>query len=188
MKHEENNQSKIFHSQMTINSVYVAADAIKSLHSNGQLLDVGEIMDELLNKAQKVDKNNLIEIENMLFFQAKTLEYLFYDALKKLVDLNMMDHIQMYIDIAFKAQALSRKTLMALVELKHPRHLTFIKQQNNAINQQINNEAEFKNKKSKKNSNELLRGSNHASLDTSGEKEAIIPLAQFKAMDKINRS
>ena len=71
MKHKENNQSKIFHSQMSINSVYVAADAIKSLHSNGQLLDVGEIMDELLNKAQKVDKNNLIEIENMLFFQAK---------------------------------------------------------------------------------------------------------------------
>jgi len=84
------------------------------------------------------------EIEAMLITQAKSLEYLFYDALTKLPNSNI-EHAEILANIALKAQTGCRKTLMTLAELKHPRRATtFIKQQNNAITQQVNNSVESK--------------------------------------------
>ncbi|MGH8646968.1 MAG: hypothetical protein ACREX4_21935 [Gammaproteobacteria bacterium] len=41
--------------------------------------------------------------------------------------------------LALKAQNQCRQTLAALAEIKNPRRTTFIGQQNNATNQQVNN-------------------------------------------------
>jgi hypothetical protein len=43
--------------------------------------------------------------------------------------------------IALKAQNKSRQTLVTLIEFKNPTKTTFIRQQNNAISQQVNNYA-----------------------------------------------
>ena len=66
----------------------------------------------------------------------------------------------MYSQILPLEQTGCRKTLLALVEIKHPRRsTTLIKQQNNAITQQVNNEVKSNPKNfenSEKVANELL--------------------------------
>ena len=46
---------------------------------------------------------------------------------------------EIYSNMAFNAQKQCRQTLLALHEVQHPRRTTFVNQQNNAINQQVNN-------------------------------------------------
>jgi hypothetical protein len=190
IKDDQNQEEerKVVRTQATINSTYAAADVIHTLHGNGRLLDVGTLIDELLSRAKKIDTGDLKEIERMLFMQAKTLEYVFYDALKKLVDINMINQIEVFTEVAFKAQALSRKTLIALAELKHPRHATFIRQQNNAINQQVNNETNSNSRKPKKVANELLNGMDHAALDSRGTAEAVKINAKLETLESVDRS
>src|SRR3990167_10969508 len=112
---------------------------INQLHGRGHMLDAPTVMKELMQSAKKVSNGNVTEIEQMLMVQAKTLDYVFYDALTKLVDLSMINQIECFMNIALRAQTQSRKTLATLAELKHPRRTTFIQQQNNAGIQQVNN-------------------------------------------------
>ena len=78
----------------------------------------------------------------------------------------MINQIEVFINIAFRAQSQCRKTLAVLAELKHPRRTTFIKQQNNAITQQVNNEVKSNPKNFEKVANELLEIKHEQRLDT----------------------
>ncbi len=160
---------------------------ISSLHGRGQILDTPTVMDELIKSAKKITNNNTDELEQMLITQAKTLDYIFYDALGKLVDVNMVNQIELFTTIAFRAQAQCRKTLAVLAELKHPRRTTFIKQQNNAITQQVNNEVKSNSKKIKKVANELLSEVNHETLDLRGAKETVGINQKMGAVGTVNR-
>lgn len=114
-----------------------AAIALNKLHGGG--LDPSSLMDCLSQSVDRITNGNTNEIEAMLITQAKSLEYMFYDALTKLPNASM-EHTEVFANIALRAQTGCRKTLMALTELKHPRRTTtFIKQQNNALTQQVNN-------------------------------------------------
>jgi hypothetical protein len=57
-----------------------------------------------------------------------------------MINAEMSNPIQVFADIAFKAQNQSRKTLLALSAIKHPQQQTVVKQQNVAFNQQVNND------------------------------------------------
>ena len=111
-----------------------------------------------------------------------------FRALSHLADLNMINQIDVFSNIAFKAQAQCRKTLAVLAELKHPRRTTFIKQQNNAINQQVHNGVKSKPEKFGKVANELLSEVEHASLDFGGSPETININQTVEAMEPVNRS
>ncbi|KTD14771.1 hypothetical protein Lgra_0474 [Legionella gratiana] len=114
-----------------------ATMALSKLHGSG--FDGVAALERLSRSVDRIHNNDTNEIEAMLMTQAKSLEYLFYDALGKLPSSNM-EHAEVFASIALKAQSGCRKTLMALAELKHPRRTTtIIKQQNNAITQQVNN-------------------------------------------------
>ncbi|RUQ81525.1 hypothetical protein [Legionella septentrionalis] len=146
-------------SKIQTNCFAKSALAIDSLHGRGKLLDIPTIMQGLIDGAKKITDGHTKEIEQMLFTHAKTLDYVFYDALSQLADCQMINQVDIFANIAFRAQNQSRKALLALAELKNPRRATFIKQQNNAVNQQINNSKqdhpkEFK--KCDKVANELL--------------------------------
>lgn len=151
-KSKNDDRAKIF-----TNCFATAAMTIDRLHGN--TLNSVSVMQHLIESAEKIEKGNIKEIEQMLMTQAKALDYIFYETLNKLVGLEMIHHLQVFTDVALKAQNQSRKTLVALAELKHPKRTTFIKQQNNAVNQQVNNEGKpvIKNsEKNKKVANELL--------------------------------
>ncbi|KTD00845.1 hypothetical protein [Fluoribacter gormanii] len=113
-----------------------ATMALSKLHGNG--FDGEAALERLSRSVDRIHNNDTNEIEAMLMTQAKSLEYLFYDALGKLPSSNM-EHAEVFASIALKAQSGCRKTLMALAELKYPRTTTIIKQQNNVITQQVNN-------------------------------------------------
>ena len=156
---------------MTNTEVYTncfasAALAIDRLH--GKNLDSVTVMQNLMESAKKIENGDITEIEDMLMTQSKALDYMFYETLNKLVNLDMLHQLQVFTDIALRVQNQSRKTLVALAELKHPKRTTFIKQQNNAVNQQINNGYEPTITNSEKNkivANELLEEKNEQWLD-----------------------
>lgn len=131
-----------------------AALAMGRLHSG---LDTCTLMEILSKSADKVQAGGLDEIEQMLITQAKALDFFFYQILGKLADAQGIKSIQAFTDIALRAQNQSRKTLSTLAEIKHPRRTTFINQQNNAVNQQVNNAQEVGNfQNHKKVANELI--------------------------------
>jgi hypothetical protein len=135
---------KIFNAKFYTNSTLMAADTINQLHGHGRNLDLSTLVDELRDSGKRITDGNMKEVERILIMQAKTLDYVFHDALSKLSDLNMINQIEVLANIALRAQAQSRKTLIALADIKHPKRTAFINNQINAI--QVNN-SESKNSK-----------------------------------------
>lgn len=136
-KEQLEEKRKITNTEVYLHCRGHAAIALNKLHGGG--LDTVAVMDRLSRSVDRVIDGNTNEIESMLITQAKSLEFMFYDALIKLPNASM-EHAEVFANIALRAQTGCRKTLMALTELKHPRRsTTFIKQQNNAITQQVNN-------------------------------------------------
>jgi len=166
-------EKKAIRSQSYTSSVFLAANTIGRLHGN---LDLITTLEQLIDSVTKVKNDNTNELEHMLVLQAKTLDYVFYEFLKNTSDLNMIDHLDVFTNIAFRAQNQCRKTLLALAQIKNPRQPTFIKQQNNAINQQVNNTMKpesTNSENSKKIANELLSEVKHETLDYRGTSETI---------------
>jgi len=151
-------ERKVSNAQVHVSPILSATLAINKLH--GDTLDIVTMGLEIAECARKVSAGNLQEVELMLMTQAKTLDYLFYETISKLGNLENINQMQVFSDIALKAQNQSRKALTALTEIKHPkRSATFIKQQNNAVNQQVNianSPGKKKSQKKEKLANELL--------------------------------
>ncbi len=183
-------EMKELKSKLYTNCFYTAAKAISDIHGHGHILDFSTLTEELIESGKKVSNGNLKEIEHILMTQAKTLDYLFYDAIAKLTDLDMINQVEAFINIAFRAQTQCRKTLAVLAELKHPRRATFIKQQNNAITQQVNNGVKSSPKKfknSKRAANELISEVTHEKVDIGGAVSAISINTSSEAMEVLNR-
>lgn len=174
-------------SKLYTNCVTNAALTIDTIHNDR--LDVPTVIDELSKDVSKIFDGNTKIIEAMLVTQAQTLDVLFHHTLSKIGDLSMINQIQVFSDIALRAQNQSRKTLAVLAELKHPRRTTFIKQQNNAINQQVNNIPKTQNfKKLEKSANELVSEVTHEKVDIRGASETISNHTPAATLVTINRA
>lgn len=94
-----------------------------------------------MSKQMHEIKNNTIHLETMLFTQAVALQELFNKSMTQASHSSTIAGLKAWSEIALRAQAQSRKTIATLAEIKNPRNFPiFVRQQNNAINQQINNE------------------------------------------------
>ena len=127
-----------------------------------------EVMEEI---ADKVKTGDLSALEKMLTCQAYSLQTFFTAMASKACNTTNADHIELLSKIALKAQNQCRSTIATLSEMKNPKRATFIKQQNNAVNQQINQDENSKNLD--KPANELLEQTNGERLDTREKKETI---------------
>lgn len=93
---------------------------------------------------REVIDGDMTHPETMLMTQAMSLEAVFNQC-ASLASLNLdtrtgLPHAEALMRMALKAQAQCTQTLRVLGELKSPRSVAFIKQQNNAAgNQQVNN-------------------------------------------------
>lgn len=101
--------------------------------------NVEDIFHKIKAVNEEIFSGDLNHLEDMLLNQAHVLESIFYSFTEKMLDSKYMEHLQVYAQTALKAQKQCRDTLSALADLKKPKHTSFIKQQNNAINQQVNN-------------------------------------------------
>ena len=183
---EMKQQAKVHQAALHTDCFASAAMTMSRLHGN---FDIVTGMNALVNSADKINDGNLNEIEQMLMTQAKALDFFFYQMLGKLADTHNVKQIQAYTDIALRSQNQSRKALSVLADFKNPRRATFIKQQNNAINQQVNNGAKpaaIKNKK--KFANELIAKAPNGSetMDIGTTIEAIPKNTTTEAVGAIN--
>ena len=106
----------------------------------GSDLDINVMIERLVDTCADVKGGDLRNLEAMLVGQATALQTIFTSLARRAVDQEQMRHYEAFLGLALKAQAQSRATISALVDLKYPRQATFVKQANIANGpQQVNN-------------------------------------------------
>lgn len=122
-----------------------AALVVDAFQSNilGKDVDIAELTADMQAKAAKVSDGDLSTMEAMLVGQATALQTMFTHLAKRTATQEYLKQYQVYMTLALKAQAQSRATISALVDLKYPKQAaTFVKQANiSAGHQQVNNGA-----------------------------------------------
>lgn len=122
----------------SINAV-LAIDAFKS-NLLGDDVDMGAMVESLQSTIKEVQGGDLGRLEAMLISQATALQTMFTSVARRAAHQEQLKHYSVFMGLALKAQAQSRATISALVDLKYPRQATFIKQANVAHGpQQVNN-------------------------------------------------
>ena len=102
-----------------------------------------EMWEEHRDRMEAVVNGDMTHPESLLIGQAMSLNSI-YNWCAELAAANVgknIQHGEALMRMALKAQAQSTQALRVLGELKNPRQATFIKQQNNANQQQVNNGA-----------------------------------------------
>lgn len=106
----------------------------------GKDVDIVAMLDALQNSMREVKDGDLTSLEAMLVGQATALQTIFASMAIRASSQERLPQYQTYLGLALKAQAQSRATISALVDLKYPRQATFVKQANIANGpQQVNN-------------------------------------------------
>lgn len=120
------------------------------------------------NQIKEVKDGNLSCAEMTLAAQANTLDLIFNSLMCKAANAQQLAQFETFMRLALKAQGQCRATYEALAEIKNPKPMAFIKQQNIGLNQQVNNDAApLTHEKSVNSSNELLEENQHGQwLDT----------------------
>src|SRR5262245_13711614 len=139
-----------------------------------------DIYKKIKNTNEKIASGNTHHLEDMLLNQVHVLEAIFYSCTHRMLAGEYLNQVKVYSNIALKAQKQCRNTVMAITELKNPKQTTFVKQQNNAINQQIN----LENKSTQ--ANELLEKQNDT-VDTRTPFTASAAYPQLETVGEINR-
>lgn len=119
-----------------------AASVIQAYQSNvmGADVDLTAMVDGLRDTIKEVKGGDLSRLEAMLISQATALQTLFTSLARRATHQEQLRQYEAYTVLALKAQAQSRATISALVDLKFPRQATFVKQANIAHGpQQVNN-------------------------------------------------
>ncbi len=164
--------------KMALSPGFNAARAVQLQHHSfpfrGEFGKTGvplrEIAEELKHQIERIENGDLGRAEAMLVAQAHTLDALFTRLLLRMdTGFNNAASLQIYANLAFRAQEQCRKTLLALAQIQNPEGTVFFKQVNTAVNQQVNNQAGDLRRNAKNPStvaNELLSKDSHAPLDT----------------------
>jgi hypothetical protein len=103
-------------------------------------VDITAYVERLSAQSQAVVDGDLSALERMLVTQAGTLDAIFNHAATKAAGSTYLPHQEALMRQALKAQQQCANTIKVLGELKAPKSVAFIKQQNNAAgHQQVNN-------------------------------------------------
>ena len=122
-------------------SVYCAS-VIEAYQANpmGEDVDLSELAAGLNDTFKRVEDGDLSTLQAMLVAQATALQTMFASLARRAATQEHLRHYETLMGLALKAQAQSRATITALVDLKYPRQATFVKQANIAHEpQQMNN-------------------------------------------------
>lgn len=101
---------------------------------------VTHLVDSLKSSTGRVNEGDLSTLEAMLVSQATALQAIFTSYARRAQVQKYQKNLEAFMGLALRAQAQSRATIQALVDLKFPRQATFVKQANIANGpQQVNN-------------------------------------------------
>ena len=166
-------------------AVLVMQSREKNLYGNG--FELGNSIHALQRANQRIADGKLEGIEEALFSQAKALEALFTASVRTAMSQQGLVQYKAHMNFALKAQAQSRATLQALIQLKQPHKSVFVTQANIAHgHQQINNPASQE--KTDLLPNELLE-KNHgkAHLDSGATHSTESSDSHLAAMETVDR-
>lgn len=129
-------------SELSMSSTVSNANTVRSFSKTafGEL-NMDSTVDALQAHTDKVKAGDLSELEATLTAQAVSLDAIFNELARRAAS-NMGAHLhatEVYLRMALKAQAQCRATIETLVEVKYPKAATFVRQQNVAYQQQVNN-------------------------------------------------
>lgn len=103
-------------------------------------LDMAALTRSLKDASTKVNQGDLTDMESMLITQAAALQAMFTHLATSAKFEKTAKQFETSLLLALKCQAQSRATILAIAELKFPRQVAFIKQNNVAHGpQQVNN-------------------------------------------------
>ena len=106
----------------------------------GKETSINLMIDGLRKTFKEAKTGDLHTMEAMLIGQATALQTIFTSLARRAASQEQMRHYETFLSLALKAQAQSRATITALVDLKYPKQATFVKQANIAHGpQQVNN-------------------------------------------------
>ena len=122
-----------------------AAMVIEAFDGNllGKDTSLEGLIEALRDSMDRTKGGDLSTVEAMLVGQATALQTIFVSLARRAQVQQSQRNLEAFLGLALKAQAQSRATITALVDLKFPRQpATFVKQANIAAgNQQVNNGA-----------------------------------------------
>ena len=131
----------------------------------GDDVNLMAMIEALRQSTSQSKAGDLSHLEAMLIGQATALQTIFTSLARRAHHQTLQAHFEAFLGLALKAQAQSRATISALVDLKFPRQATFVKQANIANGpQQVNNATHAKEIQPRP--NELLEDASHERLDT----------------------
>lgn len=167
------------------NPVFSTVLTINDIHN--QCIDVCTLAEQLEKQVNDVLQGNTKILEKILITQAQTLNVIFHNMTARMASENCEEGIDLFSNIALRAQNQCQKTLTALGVLRHPPQTTVVQQQNLAVNQQVNSTMQIETSKSLvKSANELL-GVNHEQVDAGKTIKPIQANFQVETMEKVYR-
>lgn len=128
--------------RMAVKPSMNGAAVIQAYQGNimGKDADINALIERLRDTFTEVKGGDLHNLEAMLISQATALQTIFTSLARRAQDQQYQKNLEAFLGLALKAQAQSRATISALVDLKYPRQATFVKQANIANGpQQVNN-------------------------------------------------
>ena len=173
---------------VAVNPETNAAFVIDAFQSNTVGNDVSFMaLIEALRKSTDQSKGgDLSHLEAMLISQATALQAIFTSFARRATNQQYQQHLESFMGMALKAQAQSRATISALVDLKYPRQATFVKQANIANGpQQVNNGS--REKEIQPPQNKLLEDTSHERLDTGTTTAAARGHPTLEAVESVHR-
>lgn len=158
--------------------VYTGSLTARRFASLEEELDTNAAVAAVYAVIERVRSNEMHDMENILVAQAIALNCVFTQmAGRASANMNTnLEKTEAFMRMALRAQANCRATIETLAEVKNPRTTNFVRQQNNAHQQQVNNgvsmtESAARAPASKKTNvrNELLEVQDGERLDTRAE-------------------
>lgn len=126
--------------EMAVNPSIGAAGSVEAYVKRLGELELPSLITAISSVSLEVLGGELGHLEMMLVSQAVTLEAVFHAMLRKAALQNNPARSDALMALALKAQGNSRATISALVDLKHPRQTSFVRQTNVSHGpQQVNN-------------------------------------------------
>lgn len=175
----------------SIEAASISANDIITAHG-GIKVDPMTLHNEIKNRVDNIRNGETNCLETTLSAQTVTLNLLFNKMIAHATSVKDYDAMQMCMEMALKAQNACRKTVLAISALKNPQNATFVKQQNVAFNQQVNNDVvstgvQLKSQKIKS-ENELIGEVHHEKVEFGATNKPSSGNQTSETMATVNRS
>lgn len=155
-------------------------------------LSIKTLVDDLGKQCELASDGDLKRAEAILTAQAHTLDAIFHELARRAERAQHFSQFEAQLRLALKAQAQCRSTLEALITVKNPQPVAFVRQANIAHGpQQVNNGSAVtahRSAESEPSQNELLEHPNGEGLDTRAARTSGGADSPLEAMGAVDRT